>query len=590
MKNKKILVIENINLMVYIRVRLFEGSDIVVLNESLLCKKLRHRKLVNYSILIEKAAKTPVDKSIYNNATSNIAEYFYNYHKKLRGFRYMMSSFEWAKKCHSTKKDIVFKHYIYLILSDKKGLIEYVLAQTNVVGSKIKAFSSTLKTFEPFMPIDNTDLLKIKRQILIRIKWERVFKKLQKFIRYAIKKITTLPNKRKVIDNGIISCCETRPLYFPQEGIEYRKIFTKDLYYKNENDYESYCHIELCEPNKDTKSGYEKRGVKYLVIPPRKYKIRVLIKALKRTLIVRGNAVKEKLLLGKVILFLTARENRYNNFFSKDKFRSKLAIVGYDSLFDPLLSVILQQIGCIVFAVQERLVLSLYRDYSYLIFDKYICEGMFTVESLKKNNLASIDEYGFSQPYRSDWIINKTLDNTIICFDYDSNVGLFKSWNPIANIINNRIFYEDVIFLARKHSSHKFIIKSKSYEWVEMTAYEDIVNKLHCLHNVSIAGLESNSSPYQLVSFAFLILGKHTSAIDEAIVAGKKCLIHDYGLNYSGYFRSKFNGYYENDMFATSLFDLSEKFDDLLKTDEINEKNNSVSMKNEIHAILEEYL
>lgn len=223
---------------------------------------------------------------------------------------------------------------------------------------------------------------------------------------------------------------------------------------------------------------------------------------------------------------------------------------------------------------QDRLLSYFY--YHHCLFDIYLIAGKKFEHIFKAKHL--VNKYEVLGLTRSGLIyqrelsltnnikINPQFNGIVTClllgFRKDWNVNLYgevgNSWSAIIN------FCKDIKKLADILNNKYFIIKFKDIENSEIIS---AINKIISKSNNLILTTDNNITSYELISNSEFIIGKYSTIMDEALVAGKNVLIHD-----TENFVSTF-GFYRKNKFL-----MANNFEDLLfKTVSILDGQNQFS-------------
>ena len=99
-------------------------------------------------------------------------------------------------------------------------------------------------------------------------------------------------------------------------------------------------------------------------------------------------------------------------------------------------------------------------------------------------------------------------------------------------------FLMDIACVAATRPDGDFIIRSKSIEWLTKGNFGEFFDEVARLPNLTLSvDYSALNTSYDLLAQSHLVIGKHTSLIDEALAAGIPCIVHDYANNASHYAR-----------------------------------------------------
>jgi len=104
-------------------------------------------------------------------------------------------------------------------------------------------------------------------------------------------------------------------------------------------------------------------------------------------------------------------------------------------------------------------------------------------------------------------------------------------------------FYLSIIALSREFSNIFFVIKPKSLDIFNRSFFQQIHAKINSIENIEIISDLKKYNPYVMASLSDIIIGKHTTILEEAFAAGKKVIFYDSEkyLENSGYIFNEIN-------------------------------------------------
>lgn len=560
---EKIILVEQLSayLIFLLKVNNKENTMIVFQNCSSSSKKLLKFFGLSAISLMQSGSTVPVSFSVFNRSIADISDKIFQKHEATCLSILNSLSIDFLGGMRKDEAIIIIKKYLTSVLSENKAILEFFLAHKHH-GTDISVYSRTVSCLLPYMSAPNLSETKIKNQRCSLVKFFSTILAHKGRLNSIVKNLVFnyRGEKNKNLEKLTEKINDTRPLYFPHKGVSYGDLFDKDLYYFCEQGSANYLHVEVeSEIDEFTKKSYQDKGIKYEQVGEEKLTKKDIAHIIKNFISHKKVSMRMKGVFFRLDFLLRSKGRKYVEFVKRKKKHAGLAILGYPELFDPFFAAILQKNNFFVLGFQERIGLSAFRDYGFMILDMYICEGNFTHKNLKKNNSSRIESIVVMRPYRVDWIQQKKSDGSIVCFDFHTDNEILNNWSPVVSVRNNRVFYKDILYLARTFPDNQFIIKSKDKSWLQMSCYEDIRLEIKKLNNVSVVGANEEKNAYQLMSKAKLVLGKHTSALDEAMLSGKNVLIHDYGINYSGLFKSILSDFHRSESFACSRSELFRK-------------------------------
>lgn len=256
------------------------------------------------------------------------------------------------------------------------------------------------------------------------------------------------------------------------------------------------------------------------------------------------NSIKLLRLVNMLFIGLTQYES-YR--LSCQRFKNaKVALVGYDILFPPPLSMALESLGIKTIAVQERLSSSYAKCFS-MTFDTYMIpseESLKVISGRSDWVIRSIVPVGLQ---RSDYLYaaqrsvpkGKELGGPkrVLVLDFHSEKDEHNS--PLA-ILNswpaNLDFYNSIIALAKEFPDLKFTIRGKHIQWLDIPFFYDVKKEIISMSNIAIStDYKTPQLQYKLAAVSDMVVARHTSMVDECIVAGKPVVIVDYYPNAISY-------------------------------------------------------
>jgi hypothetical protein len=163
----------------------------------------------------------------------------------------------------------------------------------------------------------------------------------------------------------------------------------------------------------------------------------------------------------------------------------------------------------------------------------------------------------------------------VLVLDYHTDRSICQfSGRQLNNVEFNRQFYKTIIEVAQKYPSLNFLIKGKNHDFLSMEEFNDIVNSIAKMNNLTVLTDYGYWTPYRAVSKSKFATALHTSLGDEMLQIGKPVIFYDPpNFNYpSGYLN-----FYEN-IIARNKTELCERIDEIL----LGETNRYFNMAKEI--------
>ena len=274
----------------------------------------------------------------------------------------------------------------------------------------------------------------------------------------------------------------------------------------------------------------------------------------------------------------------YTNYFSERLIHyrnAKIGIAGYDILIPKEIALAFEKLGIPLVAVQERYALLASGNYNVL-FDFYLTWGPGSEQVIELSKGKSyVGEYKVVGAPRLDLVnlqkpegIHRRLhkmrakeSKIVTVFLGTPESREVDRLKITSNWGNLKIVFEDMLYLAEKFNEYQFTIRCKDNRWREFNVFNKLLNKLNTLNNIEINDEYSQFNvSYKLLSQTDIVIGTHSSIIDESIILGLPVLIHDYGVNATKIFAENFN-YDNSPFFCHSRSDLVAKFENWICND-----------------------
>jgi hypothetical protein len=426
----------------------------------------------------------------------------------------------------------------------------------------------------------------------------KAFKKIGENIFLGTKKpAINQGNKGNLILNTLKKSYKTA--FFPHKGLKYGKLYKKDDFYCEYFPKEKTIHIEIGSIDETSRSDYNEEGVDFEVwntFPTAKNikdkLIAVFIHTIKKS---RKNILTRLI----IKIFLLSKIDNIELFLSKFP-DLKLACVEFDLIFDPTIAFVLKRNGIITVGRQSRPICAYLPDFRGMIFDVYFAINPIIKAVLENSSNTLIDSIRIS-PYAVNAFgsleevndykklyfnrikIFPSTTGVILCLDYHSSKDDSETPHPIATINNNKLFYEDIIDLAKTHEKKLFIIRGKNTCWIKMKQFAWIVSEVSRLDNIYVDDeYEVSRHTEKLLYFSEAVVAKYTSALEAGKNLGIPFLVHDYGSNYDTFF-SNILEHHDKSVFCHSRKELRKKLEKILKekktkkiTDDFQPENKAV--------------
>jgi len=259
----------------------------------------------------------------------------------------------------------------------------------------------------------------------------------------------------------------------------------------------------------------------------------------------------------------------------------KLAYFHYDILVSNALLLACHIKSITTVSMLERTISSIWE--TGLIFDHYFIAGEGFKEILKKRGYC-IQKYHvvgmprktyISEP-KAKWKYQKFIDikskglKLVVCFDFPP-LNNFLSGLQSEIISENciREFYLSIIQLAEEFPTLYFVVKPKVKNTFTNLFDEKMRAKVDLLNNFEVITDLKKYNPYVMAYYADLIIGKHTSVMEEAFSAGKKIFFYDS----EKYLQSSTHVVNNIDIVVDNYVDLKKKVTGFINNDQYLESN-----------------
>jgi hypothetical protein len=386
------------------------------------------------------------------------------------------------------------------------------------------------------------------------------------FIKFGKNKLVNIFNQKEKINEKKNKERDFETVYFPHD------LLTSGLYQKNFFYFESRKH--LLNPNnilhiewndtyltKENKKFYREKEFNFQLWS----RFSTFI-TLKNTLIfIYKNKLKfTKIFLWdyhifKIICFSIFKLEKTDLFL--DNFsKVKLILSGHSDLFPPEILISSRKRKIITISIEDRIVLSGWS--SRLMFNFYLVAGKTSKKNLinkqHDNECAIINGLLFKSINIKKKFISEKKSFDCLVTDFHSEVDWYiNGTSTINNFRLNKEFYEIVFELASRFNNINFMIKSKSYEWLDQKFYQQIVEKLLDKKNVLILKDQKKWTPEFSLNNCDFLFGLHSSLLDEGLASGKPIIIFDR----SNYPSKIFD--YGKELLSEDLQEIIQKFEKL---------------------------
>lgn len=377
--------------------------------------------------------------------------------------------------------------------------------------------------------------------------------------------------------------------FFPHQGVSYGNLFKKDVIYSSGLDArlapENILHIEhsLCSMTSSIISEYKASKIPYVLLSfSHLAALKIAFAASMQAL----SMLFVSFFVWKLMLILNYKI--YGYYLPMRSFEQlRVAYVGYDILFPCALSAALSLLDIRTVAMQERPMTTYINNAQIMMFDYYFVSDLASrkhILNLKLGDYNRIDVAGLPridlmrEKYKQRIELRKKLMNElpavceriVVCFDYHSDEDSVQADNPFVNWKNNRIFYQDIIRLAKLHKDVCFIIRGKDDRWVSLEAFNDLYEQIVSIDNVIVDRVyDVLHRSYDLAAASDLVIAKHTSIAEECDHVGIPVIFHDYAENHEAMF-SRLNLDAKPAKFVHCFSELSHRLSDALAIDKVD--------------------
>ncbi|MBI1202260.1 MAG: hypothetical protein GC182_07095 [Rhodopseudomonas sp.] len=337
-----------------------------------------------------------------------------------------------------------------------------------------------------------------------------------------------------------------RVLMFPHQGPLYGRLFRKDQYYSAKPDSllnaDRILHVELADALSDAQREQTLADYRSVNVVPVMLSTPGATGGFRRWWSACLTGWKFGLSPRAAILLEIVRSRVERGRQALQAFPSaRLALLGYEHLFPVWLAYALQANGVRVAASQERL-LQCYLPGWSVILDDYFVQGEASRVALSANTCASIGSVHVigdvrlpdlmrSVPRHSGFPVG--FDHATLVLDWHSDPDpLTNAQHTTSNWANNRLFYRDIVALARRFPRSCFVIRGKNVDWLTIDAFADIRRDIEASPNVVVNQDYSRLLVAQdLAIAADSVIARYTSLGDQCMAIGKPVIYHDGAAN-----------------------------------------------------------
>lgn len=394
-------------------------------------------------------------------------------------------------------------------------------------------------------------------------------------------------------------------LYFPHKGIHYSNLYVKDHYYSTDPQNPFFArnilHLSLGDgdeyriPNERfyRENGYPYADLNGLASVSLRHLILSFLHLVWRNRKdIFGDSRQGKLVR---IAFYFARYCHLQIILGALRKipQAKLALVGYDILFPPMLSVGLSLRGIKTIAVQERFFAVFQRVYR-LLFDYYFTCGPRICRFLEEESRLCLigrcepigpvraeDILRHSRPFPAKYEAIKDRYRLILALDFHSMPSAIENARAMSNNWETaKRFYVDMIRLAVDYPEAYVVIKSKDTTATTLPTMHDIMRIIKIMPNIEFEVNNDEFSPSLMAAMADFAVGCHTSLLDEVMAIGKPAITYDFVGHPTGYF-----DYDDYPMIVTTYDELRSKVAKVLRGDSLMDPIQFAAMRRDYYSV-----
>lgn len=195
--------------------------------------------------------------------------------------------------------------------------------------------------------------------------------------------------------------------------------------------------------------------------------------------------------------------------------------------------------------VQERSIQSSYRYFYNIICDTFLSSVPLMDQIFKNKPLSKVNQVIEFGNYRKDYLFNDKHDEfikqkfkinetekIILLYAHHTNNNISDQLNElITNWDNHLDFMKSTYDVLNRKKNIKVIYRFKNINWLHLDKFQNIITQIEKNENMFIDKEYSKSFfSYSLARFAHIVIGPHSSILDELIDSGfKNVIIYDYG-------------------------------------------------------------
>lgn len=365
--------------------------------------------------------------------------------------------------------------------------------------------------------------------------------------------------------------------YVTHSGLKYGSLYEKSLYYSETDSFfepKNLVHFDY--------SGYNSPSEElpwFKLTPAKKLGIKDVISvSIQLVFALNFISIKFSSLPLKIrILILTLKFHAHRKDLSRFK-QLKRAYIDYDIICPKSLILAFESYGVLTIGVQERFVYTYYKS-ATVVLDHYLVssnESRMVMEQSRNywfTNSIPVGQYRTDEFFRKFPKIESedsvgVYNKRILVLGYHSDMTWVESQvNPLLNWQAQEHFLNEIMELANEFKDSLFTLRYKMIGWMELPYFFQVKHRLKEFKNIIFSyeyGISFYS--YYLAQNSDIIIGKHTSLMDEAISIGKPVLVHDYTHNIKSIIGDTFD-YFGSRVICKNFDSFKERFKLLVEGD-----------------------
>lgn len=383
--------------------------------------------------------------------------------------------------------------------------------------------------------------------------------------------------------------------YVTHSGLKYGSLYEKSLYYSETDSFfepKNLVHFDY--------SGYSSPSEDlpwFQLTPAKKLSLTDVVSiSLKLVFALNFLSIKFSSLPLKIrILILTLKFHAHRRDLGHFK-QLKRAYIDYDIVCPKSLILAFESCNVLSIGVQERYISTYYKSTS-VVLDHYLVSSNESRLVMKQSrnywftNSIPVGQYRTDEFFRKfPNISNKDsvgiYNKRILVLGFHCDMTWVESQvNPLLNWQAQAHFLDEIMALASEFKDSLFTLRYKMIDWLELPFFSPIKHRLKEFHNIKISkeyGISFYS--YYLVKNSDIVIGKHTSLMDEAISIGKPTLVHDYSHNIKSVICDTFD-YFGSRIICRNFDSFKDRFR-LLLEDDIDLKREIMEISTKLYGDL----